>query len=375
MSARLGRISDCFVSSKDAHGFSWDLIWTYKTHYTDTAISNQFRGGFQADNDEGKALARCEGHRRPHYDAMRKSSAAEVNRDWATTAILDTWAQTLDTLKNTQPPATARAVRIDFGGMFGIGERAFNNPVTGGAQPCPAGYTAYEFKGTFNVDWPASYCGRIGGVSEPEADFGGMYGSPNDNDSTGTYWIKNPVTGTASCPTVFQTAEVNNQQKLYYCWRKHTAGQISPYLFGGMFSDNGDKKNPIIHRMLCPVGYSPGLVHTERAPAPASPPRATWSFAGRRRAGRCAWLDAERGGDLNARDEVLQVNAPDRMRVHGWTKGVVTPRPHECADPEGPAGAIVDLYRALAEGGRPRTIIKPACRIERGNARSGGRAI
>lgn len=109
--------------------------------------------GSQADGDEGKALARCEGNRQPYVDAVRKARAPEVDKDWvATLAIADTWA------KNTrhseeQPGARDRTGgRIDFGGMFGIGEGgSFSNAVTGG-QSCPAGYTPYEIKGTFNVD-------------------------------------------------------------------------------------------------------------------------------------------------------------------------------------------------------------------------------
>lgn len=64
---------------------------------------------------------------------MRKKTAATVDANWTSIdAILDTWAQTLDALKNSPPGTTARATRIDFGGMFGIGERTFNNPLISG---------------------------------------------------------------------------------------------------------------------------------------------------------------------------------------------------------------------------------------------------
>ncbi|MCU1227676.1 MAG: hypothetical protein JWO97_560 [Acidobacteria bacterium] len=263
MNARLGRISECFLGSKDSHGLPWNLIWTYKTYFTDSADSTQFKGGSQADDDEPKAFARCEGRREPYVDAVRKKTAATVDANWTSTdAILDTWAQTLDALKNSPPGTTARATRIDFGGMFGIGERSFNNPLTSG-QSCPAGYTPYEFKGTFNVDWQAFYCGRITGDGEPAADFGGMYGSANHND-TGAYWINNPITGGTSCPSGFTAAEVNNQHKLFYCWKQHVAGTKPAYLFGGIYSDNGEKKIPITDATICPNGYTPSLVHGTR---------------------------------------------------------------------------------------------------------------
>jgi len=264
MNARLGRISECYVGSKDAHGLPWDLIWTYKTYFTDSADSTQVKGGSQADNDEGKALARCEGRREPYVDGVRRKTAASIDTNWTSTdAILDTWAQTLDTLKGSLPGSTARVVRVDFGGLFGAGEGGvFANAVTNTAS-CPAGYTPYEFKGTFNVDWPAYYCGRLAGDGEPVADFGGMYGMANHND-TGAYWINNPITGATSCPTGFAAAEVRNQHKLFYCWKAHVAGTKPTYNFGGMYSDNGDKKNAVTDQMLCPVGYTPSLVHGTR---------------------------------------------------------------------------------------------------------------
>jgi len=265
MKQRLGSITDCVVTQKRTHGLPWALITTYETAFTDSFPNPYYRGGgSQADDDEGKALARCSGPQRKYFDKIRKSRQPDVDKQWtATDEILDQWAQTIDVLKRSQPPQTARDRRIDFGGMFGIGERSFNNPLTG-TTSCPAGYTNYEFKGTFNIDWQAFYCGRIGGVSEPAADFGGMFGQTNDNDSTGTYWINNPITGTNGCPTGFEQADVNNQHKLTYCWRRHVAGQKTPYFFGGMYSDNGEKKNPITDRMLCPLSYSPGLVHGTR---------------------------------------------------------------------------------------------------------------
>jgi len=97
---------------------------------------------------------------------VRKKTAAAVANWTPTDAILDTWAQTLDALKNSPPGTTARATRIDFGGIFGIGEHGSFNNAIGGGQGCPAGYTPYEFKGTFNVDWPTLYCGRITGDGE-----------------------------------------------------------------------------------------------------------------------------------------------------------------------------------------------------------------
>ncbi len=268
MYARLGQISDCHVNQKRVHGAPWALITTYETGFSDSAVQKRMPGS-QADDDEGKALARCEGNRQPYVDGVRKSRAPEVDKDWVgTLAIADTWAKTLDILKNNQPPLTAREGRMDFGGMFGIGEGgSFNNAVTGG-QGCPAGYTAYEIKGTHNVDWPVYYCGRIGGGSEKDADFGvadfgGMYGKTNDAEPSGDRWIYNSIGG-AGCPLGFRAAQVKNAHDLYYCWRPREAGKQPPYLFGGMYSDNGDKKNPITDRLLCPNGYEPALVHGSR---------------------------------------------------------------------------------------------------------------
>ncbi|QNM95378.1 hypothetical protein [Chitinimonas koreensis] len=260
MNQRLGMISDCAVKQKRVHGLPWNLITTYETGYTDSAVQKR-QPGSQADGDEGIALARCEGYREPYFDNVRKAQAPVADKDWpATEEVLDKWAQSLDALKN-EPGKTARMLRLDFGGMFGIGERSFDNPLTN-ATSCPAGYTAYEFKGTYNVDWQAFYCGRPTGDGEPVAEFGGMYGRTDHND--GAYAIVNSITGGSSCPAGFTAETVNNQHALSYCYRRHTAGAAVPYLFGGLYSDNGDKKNPLTDAMLCPTGYTPALVHGTR---------------------------------------------------------------------------------------------------------------
>ncbi|KAF0813693.1 hypothetical protein IGB42_02046 [Andreprevotia sp. IGB-42] len=260
MNQRLGAISECVVVQTRTHGLPWNLITTYETGYNDS-VTQKRQPGSQADGNEGIALARCEGYRDPYFDGVRKATAPEVDKAWTDTeAIVDSWAQTLDALRN-DASKTARALRMDFGGMYGTGERSFNNPLTNG-QSCPDGYTAYEFKGTYNVDWPAYYCGRIAGSGEPVAEFGGMYGKTDHND--GAYNINNAVTGSKTCPSGFTAQTVNNQMELSYCWRRHTAGAKVPYLFGGLYSDNGDKKNPITSNMLCPTGYTPALAHGTR---------------------------------------------------------------------------------------------------------------
>lgn len=261
MGERLDAITECYVTSHDMHGFG---TTTYKTSFNDAkGPQGQRMPRSQADNDESKALARCEGQRDPYYDKVRRAIAPGVDQQWLqTNAILDLWAQTLDTLKGPSVPS-ARVLAIDFGGMFGIGERQFANPLNGGAVGCPAGYNAYEFKGTTNVDWPASYCGKPGGDTETLADFGGMFGKSDHADNV--YWNNNPLTGKAECPAGFTKSSANNQQELNYCWRAHVAAKPADYLFGGLYSDNGDKKNPITDAMICPVGYLPALVHGTRA--------------------------------------------------------------------------------------------------------------
>lgn len=259
MSARLSKIAECSVAQERTHGPPWNLTTTYETSFYDNG--NRL-GGSQADNNSGIALARCEGYRDPYFDNVRRETEPGVDKAWvATNVIVDAWAQSLDVLRN-QANVTSRDLRMDFGGMFGIGERAFNNPITN-AGTCPQGYYAYEFKGTYNVDWQAFYCGRISGSGDPVAQFGGMFGKTDHND--GAYWIKNPVTGATTCPAGFEKASVNNQHELNYCWRKYSTGDKMQYQFGGIYSDNGDKRNPITSDMICPIGYTPGLTHGTRA--------------------------------------------------------------------------------------------------------------
>ena len=260
MSARLSKIAECRISQERTHGLPWDLTTTYETSFTDGDTSS--KGRSQADGNSGIALARCEGYRDPYFDNVRRETEPGVDKPWvATNAIVDAWAQSLDVLRN-QANVTSRDLKMDFGGMFGIGERAFNNPITN-AGTCPQGYYAYEFKGTYNVDWQAFYCGRISASGDPVAEFGGMYGKADHND--GVYWIKNPVTGATTCPAGFEKAAVSNQHELNYCWRKRSTGDKVQYQFGGIYSDNGDKKNPITGDMICPIGYTPGLTHGTRA--------------------------------------------------------------------------------------------------------------
>ncbi len=259
MSARLGKIAECRIEQERTHGLPWNLITTYQTSFYDSGYRH---GGSQADGDSGVALARCEGYRDPYFDNVRRETQPGVDKDWvATNNIVDAWAQSLDVLRN-QANVTSRDLKMDFGGMFGIGERAFNNPLTN-AGTCPPGYFAYEFKGTYNVDWQAFYCGRISGSGDPVAQFGGMFGKTDHND--GAYWINNPITRATTCPAGFEKATVNNQHELNYCWRKFAPGDKIQYQFGGIYSDNGDKKNPVTGDMICPIGYTPALTHGTRA--------------------------------------------------------------------------------------------------------------
>lgn len=265
LDARLNDIVPCHVSSTRTHGFPPWLTRTYLTTYWDKREPQHRDGGSQADDDEPKALARCEGRRQPYYDRVRKSASASIDPKWAPmVAIVDTWAETLDALKGTAPEATARMQRLDFGGFFGAGEGGLFSNVMTNTPGCPGGYSAFGIKGTTNVDWPSYYCGRFGAAAEPVADFGGMYGKTNDADHTGTYWIPNAITGQPSCPAGFAAASIRNQHELYYCWKRHVPGTKSPYLFGGLFSPNGNYANPMTDRKICPTGYSPALVHGTR---------------------------------------------------------------------------------------------------------------
>lgn len=256
INGRLAAVNQCNIYDRRRH-FANVTIYT-RCHDYDLQ-----RCGQQAENDESIALARCEGQREGYVNNLRVNASAEVDKPWAEMlVVIDGWATALDTLKKTPPESTARLARMDFGGMFGIGERTFNNPLTG-TTSCPPGFKQYEFKGTYNIDWPAYYCGRIGGALDPIADFGGMYGKSDHRN--GVYWNVNPITNADSCPAGFEKAEVSNQHALYYCWRRHAPNSRSQYLFGGIYSDNGDKKNPMTNAMLCPPGFAPALAHGTRA--------------------------------------------------------------------------------------------------------------
>lgn len=255
INTRLSAVNQCNIYDRRRH---WDNVTLYtRCHDYDRQVCSQ-----QAENDESMALARCDGQRDRYVEGIRRSKAAEVDKGYVEMlAILDQWAQALDGLKKAPPASSARVARMDFGGMFGIGERAFNNPLTG-TTSCPEGFAQYEFKGTRDIDWPAYYCGRIGMLLQPIADFGGMFGVTDDRNTT--YWNTNPITNSDSCPAGFQKVQVNNQHLLYFCWRSHTPGSRSEYLFGGIYSDNGEKKNPMTNTMGCPNGFMPALAHGTR---------------------------------------------------------------------------------------------------------------
>jgi len=256
INGRIAAVNQCNIYDRRRH---WDNVTVYtRCHDYDRQVCGQ-----QAENDDSIALARCEGQREGYVDNLRRSKSAEVDKDYVDMlVVLDQWAQALDALKKTPPASTARLERMDFGGMFGIGERSFNNPITDKGN-CPDGFTAYEFKGTFNIDWPAYYCGRIAGAFEPLLDFGGMFGTSDHRN--GVYWNANPITNADSCPAGFVKAAVNNQHSLFYCWRYHSRNSRSDYLFGGIYSDNGEKKNPMTDALLCPTGFMPALAHGTRA--------------------------------------------------------------------------------------------------------------
>jgi hypothetical protein len=164
---------------------------------------------------------------------------------------------------SSSPPVAKSAPSWDFGGMYGYGASGINNNSATGAASCPSGYLSRRVYGTSGTDWPVFICYRahVEG-QETFYDFGGMYGSGNGVTYT------NPITSGASCPMGYSSSVLLNTSgtdwPLRYCYKRHIAGEILSYNFGGVYGSGGGGvvyENPITSASSCPQGYSVHKVH------------------------------------------------------------------------------------------------------------------
>lgn len=159
--------------------------------------------------------------------------------------------------KGSTATASITVSHVDFGGMYGNSRtRNFNNPITG-TFGCPAGYSSQMIMGSQNVDYPLYYCYRQHRDAIPaNYDFGGIY------SGSGTGLRPNPLTGGASCPTGYTSAQVYGDDThspdypVYFCYKTHNELIQEAASFGGMYApaENTTYNNPITGRLTCPTG-------------------------------------------------------------------------------------------------------------------------
>jgi hypothetical protein len=233
----------------------------------------------QASNWE-VARTRCNGIRDRFIDGKRAEAAAETTTSYGFAAmLLDAWMKTRDLMH--APAAlnlnTLDLGGVDFGGMYGS---SYPNPVTG-TRSCPTGFTPQKVTGS-GVDADVFACTRPwDGTTEPLVDFGGMFGGTEDWNGN-TIW-KNPITQGASCPADYSASPIaGNAQdyQLSFCWKRHAAHTVAPYLYGGAFAYQADYQNyraadgapnsltsgpSTSAGATCPVGFTPAAVHGSHA--------------------------------------------------------------------------------------------------------------
>ncbi|QDE94364.1 hypothetical protein BHS06_34410 [Myxococcus xanthus] len=156
----------------------------------------------------------------------------------------------------------ARASHWDFGGFIGTleGSETALNPVTNAAT-CPDGYLKTQVLGTSDFDQPLYLCTRPNwDGTEPELDFGGMWGVVNHNA------VNNPYTNTQACPAGFQSQRVlgtlGQDYNLHACYRPHVPGTGPTLPFGGMWGHVAGSQvpNPVTAIASCPKGFTPKQV-------------------------------------------------------------------------------------------------------------------
>ncbi|XXF78841.1 hypothetical protein P2318_03510 [Myxococcaceae bacterium GXIMD 01537] len=152
-----------------------------------------------------------------------------------------------------EPPAA----NLDFGGAYGYVNDGtlWPNPATGAAS-CPDGYTATTVLGTWGRDWSVTFCQRpsIEGI-EPFYDFGGMWGVVSKS------LVNNPITNKASCPAGYTAQQLlgtyNLDHGLYVCYKPHVSGTTPENRFGGMhgYVEGVAVPNPATGAASCPAGH------------------------------------------------------------------------------------------------------------------------
>lgn len=223
--------------------------------------------GSQLSFDTNESVQVSDG--RPPYTYSSSLNSFEISE---TTYIYKATQPGLDTITVTDSNGkTASALvtigYMDFGGMYGYSRIGnYINPITG-AYNCPSGYTARPIMGTTNVDYPLYYCYRMHTDGVPaDYDFGGIY------SLSGTGLRPNPLTGAASCPSGYTSAQVFGENTqicqdypVYFCYKTHneTIAETAP--FAGMYAPAWYTayNHPITGGQNCPSGtYSTMMLGT-----------------------------------------------------------------------------------------------------------------
>ncbi|XXF78842.1 hypothetical protein P2318_03515 [Myxococcaceae bacterium GXIMD 01537] len=219
-------------------GQDYDLHLCYKPHDTGTAPEFPF-GGMWGHANGAEAVNPATG--------VPSCPSGFLPRRMQGTSNVD------HSLYLCESPATS----LDFGGAIGYvnGGTLSPNPATGAAS-CPDGYTATRVFGTWGKDHPVLFCQRPSRAgAEPLYDFGGMWGTVNSSP------VKNPVTNASSCPAGYTAQQLlgtyNLDHNLYVCFKPHVPGVPPTNRFGGMHGhiEGVVAPNPATGAASCPAGH------------------------------------------------------------------------------------------------------------------------
>lgn len=144
------------------------------------------------------------------------TSAPSCPAGYADTSVLGTYNVDYAVHSCWRPSVPGRDPALDFGGMYGyVNAAPANNPISGN-MGCPAGFTSQAILGTYNVDYGLWYCYRSHQANPPWS-FGGMYGYVNGAPAN------NPATGALTCPATYAGSTVlgtyNVDYPLSFCWK------------------------------------------------------------------------------------------------------------------------------------------------------------
>ena len=134
----------------------WSMFLCTRPHVAGRAPLYDFGGMVGLANGSGNGALPWRGY---HYFVNPFTHTHECPAGYQSQQVLGT-PSVDNNLFYCYRPHVEGGLRMDFGGMTGLGAVEYPNPATGVARTCPSGYSRYSALGSPNVDYQFFYCGN-----------------------------------------------------------------------------------------------------------------------------------------------------------------------------------------------------------------------